>query len=122
EIEAGIAALGRGRSGFGMGGDSFIVVHYRTVISATVRNNVPAICFATPFAKNGGLIAYQCKMFEQFRSAASYFDRILHGEKADDLPVQTPTRYELTINLKTAKALGLTIPSSLLATADEVIE
>ncbi len=122
EIEAGIATLGRERGGLMMGDDSFIVVHYRTVISATVRNNVPAICFTTQFAKDGGLIAYQSDILGQFRSAASYVDRILRGEKAGDLPVQTPTKFELTINLKTAKAIGLTIPALLLTTADEVIE
>jgi putative ABC transport system substrate-binding protein len=122
EIEAGIATLGRERGGLVMGDDSFIVVHYRTVISATVRNNVPAICFTTQFAKDGGLIAYQSDILGQFRSAASYVDRILRGEKAGDLPVQTPTKFELTINLKTAKAIGLTIPALLLTTADEVIE
>jgi len=122
EIEAGIAGLGRERSGLVMADDSFIAVHYRTVISATVRNSVPAICFTSQFAEDGGLMAYQSDILEQFRSAASYVDRILHGEKAGDLPVQTPTKYELTINLKTAKALGLTIPPLLLAAADELIE
>jgi len=122
EIDEGIAALGRERSGLVMGDDSFIVVHYRTVISATVRNNVPAIGFLTEFAKDGGLMAYQSNILEQFRSAASYVDRILRGEKAGDLPVQTPTKFELTINLKTAKSLGLTISPLLLTTADEVIE
>ena len=122
EIEAGIAVLGRERSGLVMADDSFIAVHYRTVISATARNNVPAIAFTTQFAKDGGLMSYQSRIIDQFRGAAGYANRILHGEKAGDLPVQTPTKFELTINLKTAKALGLTIPPLLLATADEVIE
>ena len=74
------------------------------------------------FAADGGLVAYGPNVVDQFRQAASYVDRILKGEKPDDLPVQAPTKYELAINLKTAKALGLAVPTSLLATADEVIE
>ena len=109
EIEARIAVLGRERSGLVMADNSFIAVHYRTVISATARNNVPAISFTTQFAKDGGLMSYQSSIIDQFRGAAGYVNRILHGEKAGDLPVQTPTKFELTINLKTATTLGLTI-------------
>lgn len=124
EIEAGIAALGREGGGLVIEDDAFMEVHYRTTISATARNNVPAIAFTSLFAKDGGLMSYSTStgIIEQYRDAARYVDRILRGEKPGELPVQTPTKFELTINLKTAKALGLTIPTLLLTTADEVIE
>ena len=122
EIEAAIAALGRERAGLVLMDDSFMAVHYRTAISATVQNNVPTIAFTTLFAKDGGLMAYESGIVEQFRDAAKYVDRILHGEKPSDLPVQTPTKFEFVINLKTAKAFGLSISPGLLATADEVID
>jgi putative tryptophan/tyrosine transport system substrate-binding protein len=83
---------------------------------------VPAISVIAQFVRDGGLIAYQTSITDQFRGAAGYVDRILRGVKPADLPVQTPTRFEISINLKTAKALGLTVPPELLATADEVIE
>ena len=92
------------------------------IIALAARYSVPAIYFNRFFSEPGGLISYGEPRSEQFRLAAGYIDRILKGEKPADLPVQTPTKFELIINLKTAKALGLTIPDKLLATADEVIE
>jgi putative tryptophan/tyrosine transport system substrate-binding protein len=83
---------------------------------------LPAIYNQRPFVESGGLISYGPNYPDQFRRAAGYVDRILRGEKPADLPVQAPNKYELTINLKTAKALGLLVPQSLLARADEVIE
>ncbi len=122
EIEAGIVSLGEKGGGLVMGDDIFMAVHYRTVISATARNNVPAISFTPQFAKDGGLMSYNSVIINQVRGAAGYIDRVLHGEKPNGLPVQAPTKFELIINLKAAKALSLTIPPTLLAIADEVIE
>ena len=103
--------------------DVFNVTNRDLVIALAARYGVPAIYFtATYFAKSGGLICYGTDFAEQFRQAAGYVDRILKGEKPANLPIQQPTKFELVINLKAAKALGLTVPSSLLATADEVIE
>ena len=121
EIETGIAALGVEQAGL-VEYSSFIAAHVGTVISAAARHNVPAIYEGTEFASKGGLIAYGVNFTDTFRRAAGYVDRILRGERPADLPVQTPTKFEMIINLKTAKALGLNVPPSLLATADEVIE
>ncbi|HZI72764.1 MAG TPA: ABC transporter substrate binding protein, partial [Gemmatimonadales bacterium] len=85
-------------------------------------HKLPAVYFERAFITAGGLISYGPDLVDQFRRAAQYVDRILKGEKPADLPVQAPTKYDVVINLKTAKALGLTVPQLLLATADEVIE
>ena len=102
--------------------DIFMFVHRAPIILAAARNNVPAVYWVSDFAKDGGLLSYGIDQVDTFRRAASYVDRILRGEKPGDLPVQFATKFELVINLKTAKALGLTIPETLLATADEVIQ
>jgi putative ABC transport system substrate-binding protein len=91
------------------------------VIGLSIRNNVPTI-YDKDFAKEGGLLQYGASFPDMYRRVPSYVDRILRGEKPGDLPVELPTKYEFVINLKTAKALGLTIPDKLLALADEVIE
>jgi putative ABC transport system substrate-binding protein len=93
-----------------------------SIIAAAARYKLPAIYVQRPFVVAGGLISYGPNFADQFRRAAGYVDRILRGEKPADLPVQAPNKYDLTINLKTAKALGLSVPQSLLARADEVIE
>jgi len=122
EIEAAITGLGREQAGLAAMDDSFVRVHGPTIISSSARNNVPAIFSGLGFVREGGLISYAADFTDVFRRAAGYVDRILRGEKPADLPVQTPTKFETGINLKTAKALRLTVPPSLLATADEVIE
>jgi putative ABC transport system substrate-binding protein len=89
---------------------------------AAARNNVPAVYIASDFVRDGGLLSYGPDQVDTFRGAATYVDRILRGEKPGDLPVQFPTKFELFVNLKTAKAIGLAIPESFLLRADQVIE
>jgi ABC-type uncharacterized transport system substrate-binding protein len=122
DIEAAIAALGRDRAALAGMEDSFMAVHEATIISSSTRNRVPAIFVTGSFARDGGLISYVADFRQLFRDAAGYVDRILRGEKPADLPVQTPTKFNTAINVKIAKMLGLTVPPTLLATADEVIE
>jgi putative ABC transport system substrate-binding protein len=123
EVERAIAAFARGSDG-GMVvvGSALANVHRNLIVGLAARYKLPAIYFARHFAADGGLMSYGPDPVDGFRRAASYVDRILKGEKPADLPVQMPTKYELIINLKTAKALGLTVPQSLRSTADEVIE
>jgi putative ABC transport system substrate-binding protein len=124
EIETAITALG-GEPGGGLvclpdGG--FTVVHRAPIISAAARNNVPAVYYLSTFSRDGGLLSYGNDLTDPFRGAATYVDRILRGEKPGELPVQLPTKFEMVVNLKTAKALGLNVPQTLLVAADEVIE
>jgi putative ABC transport system substrate-binding protein len=123
EIETAIIALGRepGR-GLVVMPDTLMVGHRASVISAAARNNVPAVYGLSEDAKDGGLLSYGVDRVDIFRRAATYVDRILRGEKPSELPVQLPTKFEMVVNLKTAKALGLTVPQSILLRADEVIE
>jgi putative ABC transport system substrate-binding protein len=102
--------------------DSFTMSHQQTIVASAARHRVPAIYAFRVFPASGGLMSYGMDMVSVYRDAAAYVDRILRGEKPGDLPVQAPTRFELVINLKTAKALGLTVPLPLLGRADEVIE
>jgi putative ABC transport system substrate-binding protein len=119
EIETAMAALGREQAGVVVASDSFMSIHRGTVVSLAARNKVPVIYGST---REGGLMSYGIDSVDLFRRAAGYVDRILRGAKAADLPVQLPTKFELAINLKTAKALGLDVPLSLQQRADEVIE
>jgi putative tryptophan/tyrosine transport system substrate-binding protein len=123
DIERAVAAFAREPDGgISIGFDAFNTVHREKIVELAARHRLPAIYFFRLFVESGGLLSYGFNQTEQFRQAASYVDRILKGEKPGDLPVQAPTKFELVINLKTAKALGLTIPPGVLAIADEVIE
>ena len=123
EIERAITAFARSANGgLIVTASSLAAVHRKLIMALATRHKLPAVYYTRYWVKEGGLISYAADFLSQFRTAAGYVDRILKGEKPADLPVQAPTKYELAINLKTAKALGLEIPPSLLALADEVIE
>jgi putative ABC transport system substrate-binding protein len=123
EIETAMIALGREPGGgLVVMGDPFVIVHRASIISAAARNNVPAVYPHSDFASDGGLLSYGVDLVDNYRRAATYVDRILRGEKPGDLPVQFPTKFEMVVNLKTAKALGLAVPPSIMLRADEVIE
>jgi putative ABC transport system substrate-binding protein len=123
EIEAAVVALAREPGGVLISAaDPFIVRHRGLIATLAQRHRVPTIHQLREFAAEGGLMSYGPDMYDIFRRSASYVDRVLKGEKPADLPAQAPTKFELVINLKTARALGLTIPPSLLARVDEVIE
>jgi putative ABC transport system substrate-binding protein len=123
EIETAIIALGREPgAGLVVMPEAFMGSHRASIISAAARNNVPAVYGVSYLAREGGLLSYGVDTVDLFRRAATYVDRILRSAKPGDLPVQFPTKFEMVVNLKTAKALGITVPPSLLARADEVIE
>jgi putative ABC transport system substrate-binding protein len=123
EIETAIGALGREPGGgFFFLPDAFALGHRATIISAAARNNVPAVYWALEFAREGGLLYYGVDRVDTFRRSATYVDRILRGARPAELPVQLPTKFEIAVNRKTAKALGLAIPASILLRADEIIE
>jgi putative tryptophan/tyrosine transport system substrate-binding protein len=123
EIETAIIALGREPGGgLVVLPDVFTFGHRAPIILAAARNNLPAVYPLSEFARDGGLLSYGADLVDTWRRAAPYVDRILRGAKPGDLPVQFPTKFEMAVNLKTAKALDLTIPPQVLAIADEVIE
>jgi len=123
EIERAVTAFAQTENGgLIVTASGWAASHRKLIIGLAARHKLPAVYYRRLYVTDGGLISYGGDFIEQFRRAAAYVDRILKGEKPADLPVQTPTKYELVINLKTAKALGLTIPPSVLARADDVIE
>jgi len=123
EIETAVTALGReSGSGLLVMPDVFTIAHRESIISAAARNHVPAVYRFSFFAREGGLLSYGPDTVDSFRRAGAYVDRILRGAKPAELPIQFPTKFEMAVNLKTAKTLGLTVPQSILVSADEVIE
>jgi putative ABC transport system substrate-binding protein len=122
QIDASISLVGRQQGGLVAMTDSFLAVHRKAMIDAALRYGVPAITDIAEFAKEGGLIAYGPTNTDMLRRAARHIDRILRGAKPADLPVELPTQFKMVINVRTAKALGTTVPNTLLALADEVIE
>ena len=122
EIEQAISAAGQAGAGLAAMPDTFLVDHRGLIIRLAAEHGIPAIYTNRIFAAEGGLMSYGFEVMAMYRRAASYADRIIRGARPSELPVQTPTTFQLAINLKTAKSLGVTIPSTLLARADEVIE
>jgi putative ABC transport system substrate-binding protein len=123
DIERTLAAFARSsNAGMIVTPSTSALIHRDLITKLAARHRLPAVYSFRYFVTAGGLISYGANATDQYRRAAGYIDRILKGEKPADLPVQAPTKYELVINIKTAKALGLTVPDTLLARADEVIE
>jgi putative ABC transport system substrate-binding protein len=123
EIEPVLAMLGREPGGgLIVSADGFNLANRKLIAELAAHYGVPTIYGMTGLASEGGLIYYNAEIIDQYRSAAGYVDRILRGEKPGDLPVQQPTKFELRINMTTAKSLGLTVPLALQAAADEVVE
>jgi putative ABC transport system substrate-binding protein len=123
EIERAVTAFAReSNGGLIVTGGALVAFNRETIIKMAARHQLPAVYPYRYYVTSGGLISYGADNIDQYRRAASYVDRILNGEKPADLPVQAPTKFELAINLKTARTLGLTVPPALLARADEVIE
>jgi putative ABC transport system substrate-binding protein len=123
EIERALAAFAQdSNTGLIVTASALAVGHRDMIVSLAARHKLPAVYYERFFVSSGGLISYGPDTVDQFHRAGRYADRILKGEKAADLPVQAPTKYELVINLKTAKALGINIPNTLIGSADQVIE
>jgi len=123
EIERSVSAFARyPNGGLILTASALAARHRELIIALAARHKLPAVYFRDYYVTTGGLISYGPDLVDQYRRAAGYVDRILKGQKPADLPVQAPTKYELVINLRTAKALGLAVPASLLARADEVID
>ena len=123
EIERAVTAFARSpNGGLIVTGSGLALVHRDLIITLAARYKLPAVYFERYFVAAGGLMSYGPDFLDQYRQAANYIDRVLKGEKPADMPVQAPTKYELVINLKTAKALGLSVAPALLARATEVIE
>jgi putative ABC transport system substrate-binding protein len=123
EIERDVAAFaGSANGGLILTASALSALHRDLIITLAARYKLPAVYQERSYVAAGGLVSYGPNFIDQFRSAAGYVDRILKGAKPADLPLQAPTKYEVAVNLKTAKALGLTVPQSILARADEVIE
>ena len=123
EIERAVATFAQSSNGgLILTASALSVVHRNLITALALRHKLPAVYTNRSFVSDGGLISYGANFIDQYRQAAGYVDRILKGEKPADLPVQAPTKYELVVNMKTAKVLGLTVPDTLLARADEVIE
>jgi putative tryptophan/tyrosine transport system substrate-binding protein len=123
EIERAVSAFARApNGGLIITASGLAFIHLNLIVKLAAQHRLPAVYFERAFVAAGGLMSYGPDQVDQFRGAAGYVDRVLKGEKPADLPVQAPTKYELVINLKTARVLGLEIPPTLLARADEVIE
>ena len=123
EIEQGITAFARETNGgLIVTGSPSTIIYRDLIVTLAAKHKLPTVYYARSFVAGGGLISYGPDLVDQYRRAADYIDRVLKGEKPADLPVQAPTKYELAINLKTAKTLGLEVPPTLIATADELIE
>jgi len=123
EIERAVTAFARsGDRGLIVTASASALVHRELIVALAARHNLPTVYTQRQYVTSGGLISYGADFIEQYRRAADYVDRILKGAKPANLPVQAPNKYELVINLKTAKALGIELPASVLARADEVIE
>jgi ABC-type uncharacterized transport system substrate-binding protein len=123
EMERALVAFARNpNGGLILTGSAWAIIHRDLIIALAARHRLPAVYYERYFITAGGLISYGADLIDQFRSAAGYVDRILKGEKPAELPVQAATKYELVINLKTARTLGLDVPPTVLARADEVIE